>query len=229
MNFSAEEWQAIGLTLGVAARAVGFGLPLALAGAFVLARGNFRGRAVLDAVAHLPLVLPPVVIGWLLLLLFGVRGPVGAWLYEWFGVRLVFSTAGAALACGVMVFPLMLRAIRLSLDAVDPALEQAARTLGAGAWDRFFTITFPLAAPGVLVGAITGFAASLGEFGAVITFAANVPGQTQTLPLAIYAALQTPGGEEAAARLSLASLMLALGGLGAAEWAGRRLRARVGR
>jgi molybdate transport system permease protein len=229
MNFSAEEWEAIWLTLGVAARAVGFGLPLAVAGAFVLARGNFRGRTVLDAIVHLPLVLPPVVIGWLLLLLFGVRGPVGAWLYDWFGVRLVFSTAGAALACGVMVFPLMLRAIRLSLDAVDPGLEQAARTLGAGAWDRFFTITFPLAAPGVLVGAITAFAASLGEFGAVITFAANVPGQTQTLPLAIYAALQTPGGEAVAARLSLASLVLALGGLGAAEWAGRRLRARVGR
>jgi len=210
-------------------RAVGFGLPLALLGAFVLARGKFRGRAVLDAVVHLPMVLPPVVIGWLLLLLFGVRGPIGAWLQAWFGVRLVFTTAGAALACGVMVFPLMLRAIRLSLEGVDPGLEQAARTLGAGAIDRFLTITLPLAAPGVLVGAITGFAASLGEFGAVITFAASVPGQTQTLPLAIYAALQSPGGEAMAARLSLASLALALGGLGAAEWAGRRLRARVGR
>ena len=229
MNFSAEEWEAIWLTLGVAARAVGFGLPLALLGAFWLARGKFRGRAVLDAVVHLPLVLPPVVVGWLLLLLFGVRGPIGAWLHAWFGVRLVFTTAGAALACGVMVFPLMLRAIRLSLEGVDPGLEQAARTLGAGAIDRFLTITLPLAAPGVLVGAITGFAASLGEFGAVITFAASVPGQTQTLPLAIYAALQSPGGEAVAARLSLASLALALGGLGAAEWAGRRLRARVGR
>jgi len=229
MNLSAEEWEAVWLTLRVAARAVGFGLPLALLGAFVLARGKFRGRAVLDAVVHLPLVLPPVVIGWLLLLLFGVRGPIGAWLQAWFGVRLVFTTAGAALACGVMVFPLMLRAIRLSLEGVDPGLEQAARTLGAGPLDRFLTITLPLAAPGVLVGAITGFAASLGEFGAVITFAASVPGQTQTLPLAIYAALQTPGGEAAAARLSLASLALALGGLGAAEWAGRRLRARVGR
>jgi molybdate transport system permease protein len=229
MSLSAEEWETIWLTLGVAAHAVGFGLPLALFGAFVLARGKFRGRAVLDAVVHLPLVLPPVVIGWLLLLLFGVRGPIGAWLQAWFGVRLVFTTGGAALACGVMVFPLMLRAIRLSLEGVDPGLEQAARTLGAGAIDRFLTITLPLAAPGVLVGAITGFAASLGEFGAVITFAANVPGQTQTLPLAIYAALQTPGGEAVAARLSLASLALALGGLAAAEWAGRRLRARVGR
>jgi len=154
---------------------------------------------------------------------------VGAWLNDWFGIRLVFTTAGASVACGVMVFPLMLRAIRLSLEAVDPGLEQAARTLGAGPLDRFLTITLPLAAPGVLVGAITGFAASLGEFGAVITFAANIPGETQTLPLAIYTALQMPGGEDAAARLSLISIGLAVLGLVAAEWAGRRLRARVGR
>jgi molybdate transport system permease protein len=177
----------------------------------------------------LPLVLPPVVVGWLLLLIFGLHGPVGAWLYALFGARLVFTKAGAVLACAVMILPLMLRAIRLSLEAVDPGLEQAARTLGAGALDRFATVTLPLAAPGVLVGAVIGFAASLGEFGAVITFAANIPGQTQTLPLAIYTALQVPGGEDTAARLSLISVMLAVVFLVAAEALNRRVRARVGR
>lgn len=229
MGLSVEEWQAVRLTLAIAARAVGIGLPLAVVLAMVLARTRFPGRAVLDLLVHLPLVLPPVVVGWLLLLVFGLRGPVGAWLHAWFGVRLVFTTAGAALACGVMVFPLMLRTIRLSLEAVDPGLEQAARTLGAGRFDRFVSITLPLAAPGILVGAITGFAACLGEFGAVITFAASIPGETQTLPLAIYAALQTPGGEEVATRLSLISLAFAVGGLAAAEFCGRRLRTRVGR
>ena len=217
------------LTLDVSARATLFGLPVALALAFLLARFRFPGHMLLDATAHLPLVLPPVVVGWLLLLVFGLHGPVGAWLHAWFGVRLVFTKAGAVLACAVMVFPLMLRTLRLSLEAVDPGLEQAARTLGARAWDRFFTITLPLAAPGVLVGAIVGFAASLGEFGAVITFAANIPGETQTLPLAIYSALQAPGGEATAARLSLVSVALAMVFLVAAEIAGRRLRARVGR
>ncbi len=212
----------------VATRAVGFGLPVAMLAAWLLARKRFPGRMVLDVVTHMPVVLPPVVTGWLLLLLFGVRGPVGAWLYQAFGVRLVFTTAGASLACAVMVFPLMLRAIRQSLDAADPGLEQAARSLGAGSWDRLTSITLPLAAPGILVGAITGFAASLGEFGAVITFAASIPGKTETLPLAIYAALQVPGGEAVAARLSLVSIALAVIGLGAAEMLGRRLRARVG-
>ncbi len=210
-------------------RAVVLDLPLALALGFVLARGRFMGRAVLDTVTHLPLVLPPVVVGWLLLLLFGVHGPVGARLQAWFGIRLVFTEAGAVLACSVMILPLMLRAIRQSLDAVDPGLEQAARSLGAGAWDRFFSITLPLAAPGVLVGAITGFAAALGEFGAVITFAANIPGQTQTLPLAIYSALQSPGGEAVAARLSLVSVCLAVVLLVLAERLGRGLRVRLGR
>lgn len=212
----------------MSARATLFCLPVAIALAFVLARFRFPGRMLLDALAHLPLVLPPVVVGWLLLLLFGVRGPIGAWLQAWFGVRLVFTEAGAVLACAVMMFPLMLRSIRLSVEAVDPGLEQAARTLGAGALDRFFTITLPLAAPGVLVGAIVGFAASLGEFGAVITFAANIPGETQTLPLAIYSALQAPGGEATAARLSLVSVALAMVFLVAAELAGGRLRARAG-
>ncbi len=227
--FTPNEWQAIRLTLTVASRAVAADLPLALGLAFVLSRCRFFGRGALDTVAHLPLVLPPVVVGWLLLLLFGLHGPIGAWLHQWFGIRLVFTTAGASLACGVMILPLMLRAIRLSLEAVDPGLEQAARSLGARPWDRFLTITLPLAAPGVLVAAITGFAAALGEFGAVITFAANIPGETQTLPLAIYSALQSPGGEETAARLSLVSVGLAVVFLVLAESLGRRLRARVGR
>lgn len=226
---SSDEWQAVLLTLDVSGRATLGGLPVAIALAFALARGRFPGRVLLDAVSHLPLVLPPVVVGWLLLLLFGLHGPLGAWLYDWFGIRLVFTKAGASLACAVMILPLMLRAIRLSLEAVDPGLEQAARTLGAGALDRFATVTLPLAAPGVLVGAIIGFAASLGEFGAVITFAANIPGQTQTLPLAIYSALQVPGGEATAARLSLVSVVLAVIFLVAAELIGRRVRARVGR
>ena len=228
-TFTPDEWQAIRLTLDVAVWAVLIDLPLALGLAFALSRGRFPGRGALDTAVHLPLVLPPVVVGWLLLLLFGLHGPIGAWLHSWFGIRLVFTRAGAELACSVMILPLMLRAIRLSLEAVDPGLEQAARTLGAGAWDRFLSITLPLAAPGVLVAAITGFAAALGEFGAVITFAANIPGQTQTLPLAIYSALQSPGGEAAAARLSLVSVGLAIVFLVLAESLGRRLRARVGR
>lgn len=225
---SPDEWQAVVLTLDVSARATVGCLPVSIGLAFALARGRFPGRVLLDAFAHLPLVLPPVVVGWLLLLLFGLHGPLGAALYAWFGVRLVFTKAGAALACAVMILPLMLRAIRLSLDAVDRGLEEAARTLGAGAVDRFCSITLPLAAPGVLVAAIIGFAASLGEFGAVITFAANIPGQTQTLPLAIYSALQSPGGETTAARLSLVSVVLAVAFLVAAELLGRKLRARVG-
>jgi molybdate transport system permease protein len=213
----------------VALRAVGYGLPLAVAMAWLLARGRFPGRSVLNAVVHLPLVLPPVVTGWLLLILFGVRGPLGALLAGWFGIRLVFTTAGAALACGVMVFPVMVRSVRLSLEAADPGLEQAARTLGAGRLDRFLNVTLPLAAPGILVGAIVAYATALGEFGAVITFAANIPGQTQTLPLAIYAALQSPGGETRAAELSLVAFGLALIGLLASEWASRRLNAVFGR
>ncbi len=228
-NLSPDEWVAVGLTLRVAARAVGFGLPLAAAAAWLLARGRFPGRSVLGALVHLPLVLPPVVTGWLLLLLFGVRGPLGALLRDWFGVRLVFTTGGAALACAVMVFPIMVRAIRLSLEAVDPGVEQAAQTLGAGRLDRLVTITLPLAAPGLLVGGVVAFATCLGEFGAVITFAGNIPGETQTLSLAIYSALQSVGGEAAAARLSVVSMALAMGGLLLAEWLGRRLNAAIGR
>jgi molybdate transport system permease protein len=213
----------------VAARAVGFGLPLAVLMAWLLTRTRFPGRGVLNALVHLPLVLPPVVTGWLLLIVFGIRGPVGSLLYDWFGVRLVFTTAGAALACAVMTFPVMVRAIRLSLEGADPGLEQAARTLGAGRLDRLFNITLPLASPGILVGGIVAYATCLGEFGAVITFAANIPGQTQTLPLAIYAALQVPGGEAKAAELSMVSLTLALVGLLLSEWLGRRLNVALGR
>ncbi len=222
---TADEQEAVLLTLGVAFRAVGFGLPLALLAAILLARFRFPGRFLLHALVHLPLMLPPVVTGWLLLLIFGVDGPIGFWLQHVLGVRLVFTEAGAALACAVMVFPLMVRAMRLSIEAIDPALEQAARTLGAGRLDRFASITLPLAAPGVLAAATLGYTASLGEFGAVITFAASIPGQTRTLPLAIYAALETPGGEAVAARLAGVSVCLALAGLALAElFAPRRLR-----
>jgi molybdate transport system permease protein len=228
-RFSPDEWLAIHLSLTIAARAVGFGLPLATLVAVLLSRCRFPGRAVLDIVVHLPLVLPPVVVGWLLLMVFGLRGPVGAFLHDYFGIRLVFTSAGAALACATMSFPLMVRAIRLSLDAIDPGLIEAARTLGAGPLDRLFNVVLPLALPGVVVGGIIAFAASLGEFGAVITFAANIPGQTQTLPLAIYSALQLPDGEAEAARLSLVSVCLAVTGLLMSEYLGRKLRVRLGR
>jgi molybdate transport system permease protein len=213
----------------VAARAVGCGLPLAVLTAWLLARYRFPGRPLLNALVHLPLVLPPVVTGWLLLIIFGIRGPVGSLLYEWLGIRLAFTTAGASLAAAVMTFPVMVRAIRLSLETADLGLEQAARTLGAGRLDRLFNITLPLASPGILVGGIVAYATCLGEFGAIITFAANIPGQTQTLPLAIYTALQVPGGEATAAKLSLVSLTLALIGLLLSEWLGRRLNAALGR
>jgi molybdate transport system permease protein len=223
------ELEALRLSLYVALRSVLFGLPLAIAVAWTLSRSRFLGRPVLDAIVHLPLVLPPVVVGYLLLLLFGTRGPLGAWLDATFGVRLAFTSAGAALATAVMSFPLMVRAIRLSLESIDPGFEDAARTLGAGPIDRFLTITLPLMAPGIVAGAITAFAAGLGEFGAVITFASNIPGETRTLPLALYTALQSPGGDALAARLAGLSFTLGLAGLLLAEWVSRALRRRVGR
>jgi molybdate transport system permease protein len=220
---TAEEWQVILLTLRVAGLAVAGALPLALLTARILA-ARFPGRFLLNAVVHLPMALPPVVTGWLLLTMCGVEGPVGAWLWQRFQIRLAFTQQGAALACAVMIFPLMVRAMRLGIEAVDSGLLAAARTLGAGPLDRFFSITLPLAGPGVLMAVAMGFTASLGEFGAVITFAANIPGQTQTLPLAIFAALQSPSGDEEAARLSLCSVVLALLGLLIAERVGQRLR-----
>jgi molybdate transport system permease protein len=226
---SPEEWQAVRLSLEVATRSVMASLLPAVAVAWVLTRGRFPGRALLDALVHLPLVVPPVVVGWGLLMLFGIRGPIGAPLHDWFGVRLVFTTEGAALATAVMSFPLIVRAVRLGLENVDEGLEAAARTLGAGPLDRFVTVTLPLMSPGILAGAVTAFAAGLGEFGAVITFAANIPGQTQTLPLAIYAATQTPGGEAMAARLALVSFSLAVTGLLLAELIARRMHLWLGR
>ncbi len=223
------ELQALQLSLSVSLRSVVFSLPVAIAVAWLLTRRRFAGRLLLDALVHLPLVLPPVVIGYLLLLLFGARGPLGRWLADSFDVRLVFTSTGAALATAVMSFPLMVRSIRIALENVDRGLEDAARTLGAGAWDRFMTITLPLMLPGVLAGAITAFAAGLGEFGAVITFVGNVPGETRTLPLALYSALQTPDGDALAARLAGMSFVLGLTGLLLSEWLARSLRRYLGR
>jgi molybdate transport system permease protein len=223
------ELSALRLSLSVAARSVVINLLPALGIAWLLTRRRFPGRTLLDAFVHLPLVLPPVVIGYLLLLLFGVRGPLGRFLAEQFDIRLVFTTAGAALATAVMSFPLMVRSMRIALEGVDTGLEQAARTLGAGAIDRFTTITLPLMLPGVLAGVVTTFAAGLGEFGAVITFVSNIPGETRTLPLALYTALQLPGGDAAAARLAVLSFSLGLGGLLLAELLARGLRRRLAR
>jgi molybdate transport system permease protein len=223
------EREALLLSLDIALRSVLGSLPFAIAVAWLLTRRRIPGRLLLDAIVHLPLVLPPVVVGYVLLLLFGVRGPIGAWLNAHFGIRLVFTTAGAALATAVMAFPLMVRAIRIALEGVDRGLEDAARSLGAGPIDRFCTVTLPLMLPGVLAGAITAFAAALGEFGAVITFVGNVPGETRGLPLALYTVLQTPGGDAAAARLATLSLLLGVGGLLLAELLARGLRRRLGR
>lgn len=226
---SSAELDALRLSLEVAVRSVGFSLPFAVLAAWVLTRARFPGRTLFDAFVHLPLVLPPVAVGYVLLLLLGAHGALGAWLHAHFGIELAFTTAGAALATAVMSFPLMVRAIRLSLETVDRGLEQAARTLGAGALDRFFSITLPLMLPGILAGAVTAFAAGLGEFGAVITFAANIPGVSRTLPLALYTAMQSPDGDTLALRLALLSFVLGLLGLLAAELLVRRVRRLLGR
>jgi len=229
MWLSPSESEALTLSLSVATRSVVVSLPLAILFAWILTRRQFPGRTLLDAVVHLPLVLPPVAVGYALLVLFGTRGLIGGWLERAFGVELIFNRNGAALATAVMSFPLMVRAIRISLENIDRGLEDAARTLGAGAFDRFATVTLPLMLPGVLAGAITAFSAALGEFGAVITFVSNIPGETRTLPLALYSALQVPGGESAAARLAILSVVLGLGGLLVAEWFARRVRRMLGR
>jgi molybdate transport system permease protein len=227
--FTDMELSALRLSLAVAGRSVLLNLLPALGIAWLLTRRRFPGRTLLDACVHLPLVLPPVVVGYLLLVLLGSRGPIGSFLDAQFGIRLVFTTAGAAIATAVMSFPLMVRAMRIALEGVDTGLEEAARTLGAGPLDRFVTITLPLMLPGVIAGAVTAFAAGLGEFGAVITFVSNIPGETRTLPLALYTALQLPGGEAVAARLALLSFTLGLGGLLLAEGLARGLRRRLGR
>ena len=223
------EAQALLLSLRVSLVAVVGALPFALATAVLLARARFPGKTLVDSALHIPLVLPPVVVGYLLLTLLGTRAPVGAWLLHNLGIRFAFSWTGAALASGLITFPFQLRAIRLALEAIDGGLGQAAETLGAGRFDRFVNLTLPLALPGIVAGLITAFAASLGEFGAIITFVSNIPGETRTLPLAIYSALQTPGGEAEAARLSMLSIGLALIGMTLAEFADRRARALVGR
>jgi molybdate transport system permease protein len=203
-------------------------LPPGLAIAWLLARCRFPGRLALDGLVHLPLVLPPVVIGYGLLVLLGRRGPLGAWLHDAFGITIAFTWKGAVLASAVMAFPLMVRAIRLSLEGVDQRLEAAARTLGSGRLRVFLTITLPLMAPGILTGVILAFARSVGEFGATITFVSNIPGETQTLPLALYSLTQTPSGDAAALRLAILSVILAMAALLASEVAARRLARRLG-
>ena len=222
-----QEWDALRLSLRVSAWATLASLPLALFVAHALARWRFPGHGLLNGLVHLPLVLPPVVTGYLLLLTFGRRGWVGQVLDEWFGIVLSFRWTGAALAAAVMAFPLMVRAIRLSVEAVDPRLEQAAGSLGASRPWVWLTVTLPLIAPGVIAGAVLAFAKAMGEFGATITFVSNIPGQTQTLPSAIYSFLQVPGGEAQAARLVMVSVTVAMAALVLSEWLARRAARRM--
>lgn len=229
MDFlSPMETTALLLSLRVAGLAIVVSLPLAVLAAWILGRYSFPGKTLFDGLVHLPLVLPPVVVGYILLIVMGTKGVVGGWLHQTFGIRLIFTTEGASLAVAVTSFPLMVRAIRLSVEAIDTGLEAAARTLGAGPVDRFFTIVLPLMAPGLLSGAIVAFAAAMGEFGAVITFVSNIPGKTQTLPLAIYAATQDPGGDAVAARLAAISFSVALVALMVSEFLAHRLRRLIG-
>lgn len=221
----AAEWQAVALSLRVSFWATLGSLPFGIAVAHLLARGRFPGRQALSALVHMPLVLPPVVTGYLLLLTFGPQGAIGA-LLEAAGLGIAFRWTGAAVAAAIMAFPLMVRAIRLSIEAVDPGLEQAAATLGAGPAWRFVTVTLPLAMPGILAGSVLAFAKAMGEFGATITFVSNIPGETRTIPSAIYAFLQTPGGEGPAARLVIVSVVIAVGAVLASEALARRLGAR---
>jgi len=222
VTLTPDDWEVIRLSLKVAIVGVVLTLPIAFGLAYALARGRFPGRILLDAIVHLPLVLPPVVTGWILLILFGRNGPIGGWLDRMFGFTLMFRWTGAALAAAVMALPLMVRAMRLSIEAVDRRLEGAARSLGANRWRTFLTITLPLSLPGVWAGLVLGFARSLGEFGATISFVSNIPGQTRTLPIAIYTALQLPDGDATVVRLALVSVTLSLGALVASEWLVRR-------
>lgn len=223
-----QEWQALALTLRVAATGLLVSVPLAVAVAYLLARYRFPGHGLINALVHMPLVLPPVVTGYLLLLLFGRNGPVGSFLAETFGIVFAFNWTGAALAAGVMAFPLLVRPIRLGFEAVDPKLEEAAASLGAHRLVTFVVVTLPMTLPGILGGAILGFAKAMGEFGATITFVSNIPGQTRTLSLALYTATQSPSGDLAAFRLTLISAAVAFGALIASEIWARRLRHRLG-
>ncbi|MFN7599641.1 MAG: molybdate ABC transporter permease subunit [Cereibacter sp.] len=222
-----DEWRAVALSLRVSFWATLISLPLGIAVAYVLARYRFWGHQLLNGLVHLPLILPPVVTGYLLLLTFGRKGAVGAFLDQTFGLVFAFRWTGAALAAAVMAFPLMVRAIRMAIEAVDPRLEAAAGTLGASRPWVFVTVTLPLILPGIIAGAILAFAKAMGEFGATITFVANIPGQTQTLPSAIYAYLQVPGGDGAAFRLVLVAIAIAMLALLLSEWVGRSVARRI--
>jgi molybdate transport system permease protein len=222
-----DEWRAVALSLRVSFWATLVSLPLGIFVAYALARWRFPGRQVLNGLVHLPLILPPVVTGYLLLVTFGRRGAVGQVLDQWFDIVLAFRWTGAALAAGIMAFPLMVRAIRLAIEAVDPRLEQAASTLGASRPWVFATVTLPLILPGIIAGVILAFAKAMGEFGATITFVSNIPGQTQTLPSAIYAVLQVPGGEDSAARLVWVAIAIAMAALLLSEWVARGVARRI--
>ncbi len=224
--FSPVEYEILLLSLSVACWGVIFSLPFAILVALLLARCSFPGKFILNTIVHLPLVVPPVVIGYLLLIVFGNNGILGRWLFEVFQISIAFTWKGAALAASVMAFPLMVRAIRLSLDLLDVELEEAAATLGAGPFKKFISITLPLISPGIIVGTLLGFARSLGEFGATITFVSNIPGETQTLPLAMFKYIQTPGGDFQALRLMTLSIILAVGALIISELVERKLKAR---
>ncbi len=222
-----EEWQAVALSLKVSFWATVVSLPLGLLAAHALARWTFPGKQLFNGLVHLPLILPPVVTGYLLLLTFGTKGPIGGLLHE-IGITFAFRWSGAALAAAVMAFPLMVRAMRLSIEAVDPKLEDAAATLGASRAWVFATVTLPMILPGILTGAILAFAKAMGEFGATITFVSNIPGKTQTLPSAIYTFLQVPGGQEPAMRLVIVSIIIAMAALFASELLARRIARRMG-
>lgn len=222
LDLSPQEWTAILLSLRIAIVATAVALPVGIAVAWLLARVTFRGKSLFDSIVHLPLVLPPVVTGYLLLISFGRRAPVGAFLADHFGIVFSFRWTGAALACGVMGFPLLVRPIRLSIEAVDRKLEQAAATLGANRFFIFLTVTLPLALPGIVAGAVLCFARALGEFGATITFVSNIPGETQTISAAIYTYTQVPNGDAAALRLAVVAIALSLVALIASEWLARR-------
>jgi len=226
-DITPTEWTAILLSIKVATVATLVATPFGIALAWLLARRDFWGKSLLDAAVHLPLVLPPVVTGYLLLLAFGRRGPIGEFLADYFGIVLAFRWTGAVLSCGVMSFPLLVRPMRLSIEAVDRRLEQAAETLGAAPWRVFFTVTLPLALPGVLAGMVLGFAKAIGEFGATITFVSNIPGETQTISSAIYSLIQTPDGDTAALRLVIVSVVMAVAALIGAEVFARRATARL--
>ena len=227
-DLTPDEWTAIFLSLRIASVATVAALPFGIAIGFLLARVNFWGKALVDGIVHLPLVLPPVVTGYILLLLFGRKGPIGAFLDQYFGIVFSFRWTGAALAAGVMGFPLMVRAMRLSFEAADRRLEDAARTLGANSFVTFLTVVLPLALPGILAGAVLAFAKALGEFGATITFVSNIPGETRTLPTAIYTYTQVPGGDFQAAQLAAVAVLLSLLALLVSEFLSRRMSARIG-